>query len=287
MKQHYNPQFLLKSWTVNNIDGKLESFNLNVPKIPSSRTAPKFTGYENDLFALSEESVYGMEKQFNETKVFKYIDNHGAIVKKKIENEGINSLSDKERNDWTLFMMSLISRQPEVIENLKGIGKQLFTKKIKENPEEYQSLASQYDPVDLLDFVNLNFPGLIENFGLYSLKGIVNNLNIGNKLMKMNWFIRKFNSTPNEIILSDNPCIRANSIDKNNFVLALPINPQLVFFVSNSITIQNKILKTNEKTLCKRLNQSSINQASSRVYASSKMPTYNFIKNHLRKIKTM
>ncbi|MFK8013461.1 MAG: DUF4238 domain-containing protein [Marinicellaceae bacterium] len=287
MKQHYVPQFLLKSWAKNNDDNKLEVFTIDLKNIVSSRLTPEYTGYEDDLFAFDHESVRGIDKQFNETRLFKYIDNHGARVLQKIKFKGLKLLTDKDKNDWALFIMSLFNRQPKFINQLKIDGTKIIQLKLNENPEEYDEISSVNDPDKLEQFVEKEYPGLIENFGLYTLKDLINNSKIGTKILNFKWFYLEFKNTPIEIILSDNPCILINGIDDENCVLALPISPNSVFFATKSLQNKKRILKSNNRNLIKRLNQSSINQAKNRVYATTKVPSYNFIKNHLIKSKSM
>ena len=64
MKHHYIPQFLLSSWVSQDMDGRLEVIRLDLPRgVTSSRRRPRYTGYEDNLYALTDDKIAGMDKQ--------------------------------------------------------------------------------------------------------------------------------------------------------------------------------------------------------------------------------
>ena len=64
MKHHYIPQFLLSSWANQQLDSRIEVIRLDLTQgITSSRRRPRYTGYEEDLYALTEDKIAGMGKQ--------------------------------------------------------------------------------------------------------------------------------------------------------------------------------------------------------------------------------
>ena len=99
MKHHYIPQFLLSGWAELCSDGKLEVFRLDLTNLCSYRRKPKYTGFDDNLYALSEEVVAGMEKQAIEKKFLMNVDNRGAIVRSKLIDNGLSSLSNEDRVD--------------------------------------------------------------------------------------------------------------------------------------------------------------------------------------------
>jgi hypothetical protein len=51
MRHHYVPQFLLRAWAETMPDKKVEIHRLDRPDLPSSRHSPKYTAYEENLYA--------------------------------------------------------------------------------------------------------------------------------------------------------------------------------------------------------------------------------------------
>lgn len=280
MRNHYIPQFLLKQWATEN-DKKIEVFRKDVQGIPSHRKAPAGTGYENDLYALSRDRIAGMDKHAIEKSFLMVVDNSAAKALKKIHDHGLKLLSSEERQDWTRFLMSLRLRQPEIIQSLVTESANELHRNLSEQPEEYEKLRGENDELSLPEWTEKTFPGLIENFGLSFFHELVDNEEVGTKILKMNWWIWNFSNCKNELLLADHPCIFSHGIDDDNLIIALPIGPRKAFLATQSSQVE-KILRLQKPcALLARLNESSINQSRVRIYATNKLPR-RFIENRLR-----
>ena len=84
MRHHYVPQFLLRAWAETTSDEQVETFQLDLPGVPSRRWSPKSTGYEENLYALTLPLVAGMEQQAVENHVLRHIDTLAAAVLHKL-----------------------------------------------------------------------------------------------------------------------------------------------------------------------------------------------------------
>ena len=166
MRHHFVPQFLLRAWASGSLDGKVEDIRLDLSGFPSSRRAPKSTGYKDDLYALSKPVVGGMEKQAIEKIFFMQVDNLAARAHQKLVEHGLRSLTTAERSDWVRFLMSLRVRQPDIVQKLKTDSSQHLAKTLGQQPEEYDEIAQRDDAPTLAEWTEQQFPGLIENFGL-------------------------------------------------------------------------------------------------------------------------
>jgi hypothetical protein len=213
MRHHYIPQFLLRSWAENTTDGKIEVFRLDLKHIPSSRLTPKHTGYEENLYALTRPIVAGMDQQAVEKQFLRHVDNLGARVRQKLDGEGLRALTLDDRTDWARFIMSLRIRQPNVVEMLRNMATDRFRETIKTRPEEYEELAGVDDPPTLEEWTEKTFPGLIENFGLSIFHKLVDNPKIGDKILKMKWWVWDFSEVPYDLLIADHPCIFTTGID--------------------------------------------------------------------------
>lgn len=282
MRHHYVPQFLLDPWAENNQDRKLEVFRLDLPNIPSSRYTPKYTGFDDNLYALTKEIVAGMEKQAIEKIFLMNVDNRGAIARSKLESEGLNSLSNEERVDWARFLMSLRIRQPEVVHNLQQEAEENLRRNLNENPEEYEQLATDGEPATLEEWTESQYPGLIENIGLSFFHDLIDNPYYGNKILQMKWWVWDFKATPYDLLLSDHPCIFTSAIDDPKCVIALPISPKKVFMATQDDSVENSLRQSQPRELVVRLNEYSVIQARVRIYARSQLPALRFIKNRIR-----
>jgi hypothetical protein len=99
MRHHYVPQFLLRAWAKTQPDKRVEVFRLDLPDLPSSRHAPKYTAYEDNLYALTMSLVAGMEQQAVEKYLLQQIDNLGAGMLRKLTTTGLAGLTLENRCD--------------------------------------------------------------------------------------------------------------------------------------------------------------------------------------------
>jgi hypothetical protein len=285
MRHHYVPQFLLRSWAKSMPDGRIEVFRVDLPQTPRSRHTPKYTGYEDDLYALSIPNVAGMDKQAVERQFLRIVDNRAALVLEKLENVGLKALTLDDRMDWARFLMSLRVRQPDVVHQLRTESSEQLEASLTKRPEEYEALAEAKDPPTLLEWTRLRYPGLIENFGLSFFHEIVDNPKVGEKILHMRWWLWSFDGN-NELILADHPCIFTHGIDDPNLIIVLPISPRKAFMGTNSDHVAMIMRRQRPKDLLVRINESSLNQARARIYARDSSPS-RFIVNRLAKRHTL
>ena len=272
MKHHHTPKFLLKAWANTTVDGKIETFCLDLPGHPSSRLTPRSTAYEHDLYALTQPHVAGIEQQSLETDFLQHIDNSAARVLRKLLTTGLAGLTQEDRCDWILFLMSLRQRTPDNALLLKKEGERYLKDSLDERPEEYSAISESSDPTTLGEFTELYVPGLIENFGIMMLRKLITNPEVGDKLLHMTWWLWYFKDQKNHLLLSDRPYIFTSGIDDPDLVVALPLGPKKVFMATKSDRVANIIRHLHPKDLLMRINESSLNQAQKRIYALDRSP---------------
>ena len=282
MKHHHTPEFLLKAWAKTTVDEKIESFRLDLPGYPSKRLAPKSTGFEHDLYALTQPHATDIDQQSVETAFLQHIDNSAARVLHKMSTTGLASLTQKDRCDWALFLMSLRQRTPENVLLLKNEGKRSLKDSLDERPEEYKAISASSDPATLGEFTELYLPGLIENFGIMMLRKLITNPERGHKILHMTWWLWNFEEYKNHLLLADRPSIFTSGIDDPDLVIALPIGPKKAFVATESVRVADTLRQMHPKNLLMRINESSLNQAQKRVYALDKSP-HRFICNRMEK----
>ncbi len=278
MRHHYIPQFLLRAWA--GADEKIEVFWVDPQHLRSSRLAPKFTGYEDDLYALTTSEVAGMKQQAVETTFLQRLDDLAARVLHKMSATGFVDMTPEDRCVWVYFIMSLRSRTPEVVSQLHTEGSNYLEDSLDERPEEYEAISETTDPPTLMEWTEQRFPGLIENFGKISLPSFVCNPEIGQKILSMRWWLWDFKGQKNHLLLADRPCIFTMGIDDPDLVIALPISPWKAFMATKTERIDSTMRQQRLKDLLMRMNENSLSQAQARVYARNASPS-RFIYNRL------
>ncbi len=282
MHHHYVPQFLLRAWAENTFDKKIEVFHLDQGRLTFSRLTPKYTGYEEDLYALSKPVVAGIDKQAIEKQLLMRIDNSAARVRLMLEGQGLRGLSVEDRMDWARFLMSLRLRQPAIVDELRQGAAEHLRKSLAAQPEQYEELAGLENPPTLEEWTEKNYPGLIENFGMSFFHELVDNPRIGTKIISMKWWMWDFSDVPFDLLLADHPCIFTSGIDNKNIILALPISPKRAFMATQEERVADTLRRQRPRDLAARLNESSVGQAVARVYARDRSPQ-RFILNRLHR----
>lgn len=277
MDHHYVPQFLLQPWSVGSADGRLETFRLDLPNLPSKRLTTRATGFEPDLYALSKPVVAGMEQQAIEKNLLRIVDNSGAIARRKLDLEGLHSLTDQQRIDWVRFLMSLRVRRPQIVEKLKREGAEMLRKHLAADPSEYENMRKESDEPTLEEWAEARFPGVVENIGLSMFSKFVVNPKIGNKILNNSrWSIFDFSQSGHEFLLADDPLIFIGDIDQPSLIMALPITPTKLFMIT-----RREVNRLDQKTFIELINGQSVLNARVRLYARDAKPR-RFILNRMR-----
>jgi hypothetical protein len=267
MRHHYVPQFLLRAWADTMPDGKVEVFRLDLSHLPSSRLRPRYTGFENDLYALTLPVVAGMEQQAVEKHFLRHVDTRAFVARAKLHNAGLKALSRDERRDWVCFLMSLRLRQPDIVVGLRQDAATHLRQTLQTDPQEYDEVIDADDPPTLEEWTEKYYPGLIENFGLSFFHKLVTDTAIGTDIIRMKWWLWDFSRTGRELLLADRPCILTASLKNPDCVLALPISPTKAFLATRSRRVADIIRAQDPKHLAMRLNESSLSQARNRIYS--------------------
>jgi Protein of unknown function (DUF4238) len=266
MRNHYVPQFLQRPWTSPH-DGKLEVYHVAVPKIYSTRTVTKSTGYKDDMLALTRDTLGTRTKHDIEEVVLKQVDNDAAVVREKLANRGLPSLTHDERCAWVRFIMSLRIRNPGVVSDLILKSDSQLRQSLAENPFEYLQIASNDKPTSLEEWTEQKYPGLIENFGLSFFHELLNDKEIGTALLRLKWWVFDVSPTPIKLLLGDRPRVFYGGINDPNLAVALPLSPNRLFLATRGATLSNGLSRVPLRTLVAQVNDATVRQSEKYIYA--------------------
>lgn len=282
MRNHYVPEFLLRGWSESTPDGRVEVFRFDLDRLRSDRHARRYTGFENDLYALTEPEVAGMEKHAVEKYFLRRVDNEAALVHTKLVEHGLKDLTLAERSAWVRFLVSLPVRQPNIVLELRREAADHLRNRLRSNPEEFEALSGDEIVPTPEEWTERQFPGLIENFGMSFFHELVDNPDVGNRILRTKWWLWDFSGTGRELVLADVPLILTTGIDDPNLIIALPITFDKAFMTTRSEQAATALRSHDARSLAERINQSSVMQARVRVYARNRNPL-RFIQNRLHR----
>lgn len=270
MRNHYVPQFLQRPWT--GTDRKLQVFRRKVGRVEPSRQAPKGNGYMEDMLALTEDRVAGMDRHDIERVVLQSVDNDASKIRDKLVAGRINSLSGEERESWVRFLITLRLRQPNVVSFIREEAQTSLKENLANAPEDYMSLVIQgvLPPAEKL--VEMAVPGLIANYGLRLFSGLIDYKDVNTKLLSLNWQVYDFIGSKNSLLLSDNPCITTSGIEHPDLAVILPISPFKAFIATRGRLTADAVSGVDMRDLIAHVNELSLKQANDRVFALDESP---------------
>ncbi|KWV95717.1 DUF4238 domain-containing protein [Erythrobacter sp. AP23] len=274
MRHHYVPQFLLKRWQ--DESGKVHLFGVKSGKLVSSKRTPKWTGFENDLYAIVANAI-GLGSDVLERKVFSPLDNNAVKALEKLERH--EALTEDDHIAWTFFMSSLRVRQPDVLDYLRQEGGQLVRRFLAEAD------AKTLGPGQMSSeqWFGENLPGAIDAIRLANIiPRMITHDEVTETFGSLKWWFREFAETDPPLILSDMPLHWEGGFKNPEFTIQLPIGPRRLFFGTRSEKIEQILSNIEPADLIARANRTSLASASQRVWAASDSPAQEFIEANLK-----
>jgi hypothetical protein len=262
MKNHFVPQFALSYWEES--DGKVPYFSRHRGRIVPGRCAPKYTGYENDLYAFSE--VPEGRRHDVDKKFFSPLDNAVAPIYARLERRERFEFTEPERRVWAMYLLAGLARVPEKIEGSRKIGRDHLVRALEEDPEEYLSIRGDQPEGTLLEWVRKNEPGLLENFGLSNLTDFLADRNNLLPYMDIPWITYGVEHAQLELLLGDRPVWTHRRPIDPDFMVVLSLSPRTVFIGAKSNELIEKLLHAGPSKVVRLTNETMIQAAKLRVY---------------------
>lgn len=262
---HFVPIFYLNAWCGN--DGRLERYSRPYNNIVTDRCPPKSTGFERDLYSLKGTSP--TRKQLVEKRFMHAVDTRAAKVFSALR-KGQRELSVTERSDAARFIMSLRTRTPEALERLRRYGLPEIMATLEAHPEQHQAFTAAAGSTDLSEWLRSTMPELVENVGVLGLQKLVDNSNVGSRLVNMTWRMYGVQNANTDLLTSDRPCLVAPSTDGIRRLIALPVAPRLLLVISDNLAALDRTNTMTPNQLVKAVNRDIVAHASRYVYGTGK-----------------
>lgn len=129
MDHHYVPQFYLKRWA--RPDGQLSVMRLvHGGKVALADKHPAGTGYLSDLYRT--EGVTEDRQQHLERAFMSPLDNAANRALERILALDESEWNGEDQKAWTVFLLSLMFRNPETVRELKEIVNEIWQVSLSE-----------------------------------------------------------------------------------------------------------------------------------------------------------
>ena len=253
---HYIPRFFLRPWC--GTDGKLTCFSMKHERLCVDRYTPAQVAKQAYLYSL--QGVSAEQAQVIETDILSPIDDAAAPIHKILLNDTTLNLTNKQREEWGRFLLSLRARTPQIITTFREKGRQNIIDEFLRNPEEFEAIKGTLPHASLLDLVNEKLPALVDNFGLANVfPQVLLESEILPHFLALNWHVLDFSRECYRLLLADNPVfIHGNKDDV--WLWVLPISPTRAFIAANRPL--NKL-----RDPVKEANASALRQSATYIYA--------------------
>lgn len=264
-KHHYLPVFYLTRWS--RPDGKVMRYYRPHKNVVASPISPKHTGFERGLYQLDGYSP-GKENLIEREFMAAAVDDLAAQAMTILIERDNSKLTPNRRHDWTRFVLSLLVRNPEKVQEISRDAAQGLPKTLQVEPEQYAALRSENDPPTLYEWVEQNAPEIISNYGKQILPGIITHKTSTDALAQMRWWTVGISDGFPDILTGDRPVFMSHGLMDDACVIALPMSPQFVFFATRLQATFERIMSRGVKAVIRSINETMVLQAERSVYGA-------------------
>jgi hypothetical protein len=267
VKNHFVPQFALEYWAEG--DGKVPYFSRHRGRVNCGRLAPKFTGYDDDLYAfrhVAAERRHAVEQRF-----FSPLDSAAAPIYARLERREQFEFGEEERRVWAMFLVAGIARVPEKIEKARRIGARHLVSALEEDPEEYLSVKGNEPEATFLDWVKNNQPGMLENVGLSHLTQFLADRKNVQPYMDLDWTVHSVAHADVELLLGDRPVWTHKRPSDPDFMAVMPLSPRSLFVAANSKPLVQRLIDAGPSSLVRLANETIVQHAQLRIYGRAEV----------------
>jgi hypothetical protein len=263
VKHHYVPEFYLKQWA--DPDGRVPHYRWLNGRAVFGRRAPKYIGFEPDLYA--REHVSPEQRHKVETHFFSLLDSRAAIIHGRLMRREPFTFTVEERMDWAIFLAAANARTPDMISHFKKTLPEAVRVNLRDtDPEEVEKALGYKPPFTLLEWTEKHFPDRIANFHLRMLLRHVTRQDLIQQFMDMDWTVHEVQSRHKELLTCDRPLWYFERPEHPKFAMMMTLSPRTVFIAANTIELANKMTATPSMRLARLINESVFNRAYERVY---------------------
>lgn len=263
-RHHYVPETLMKPWlrAGNIMRGYYWDDHRNCLRYHEK--GRKGFCAQNDLLTISTRDD---PPDLIERDTFGRVDGRGAIARDKLLDGGPSALDADEKHDFIRLLLSLDVRRPDVVKQLRGGGDYL-RQKLDDDPE-VQTLAAIFGLKEAPSkFLEAYHGTSFEDRSLRLIEKLTDSSRVSEIVVRSKWVVRRLSSSASEVVLSDRPLVRVGGTFTADFIWALPLKRDAVFFATPNATIAEKIRRASERMVVHEVNAASVAQADRYVFST-------------------
>lgn len=280
MDHHYIPQFYLKRWARAN--GQLSVMRLvHGRKVAPSDKYPAGTGYLTDLYRT--EGVSEDQAQHLETNFMGPLDNAASRALERILALDPSPWNGDAQKAWAIFLLSLMFRNPETVEELRNVIAEIWNVAISELEADYKNRRLPDYPETFEEFVKQVDPATPQIVATNYIMETIANERIGPGLVGLHWSVIRTPPSVHPFITSDRPIVRPMPLSDPAAYVALPADPHTLFLASKRWGLEKELSTYRSSELVDHINYAVMSQARQFVWAVDEQQIEN-VQKHIAEV---
>ena len=263
-EHHFLPQFLLRPWSV---EGLLRGYwwDRRRGALVCKHRGTKAFCWQLDLLSLR---AHNLGRDAIERVFFGDIDTRGAVARDTMLEFGSSKLTNDQRCDFARLLLSLDARRPANIAKLRDEGFAALVGGLDGDAEIRDAMSAHRIIERPSAFYERTTGAFIEDRALVAIQRLVDNPEVGGRLVKAHWHVVHLGPFDGSFVLADRPLIRTHGYDHPGTVWVLPLTPTTAFVAANHPENLERIKRATPRRFGKLTNRSSAGQAERFVFSA-------------------
>jgi hypothetical protein len=267
-KHHYIPVFYLKQWR--GPDGRLYEYSRPYNIVKAKPVHPDGTGYVRGLYAI--EGLPPEAANVLETQFLKPVDGSAAEALQALAHGEPFTRPAQMRTAWCRFVLSLMLRFPEALEQMKV--------QLRANVEKvYAETRTESDPPTFDEYERLHNTGELARLHGKLLIDLMLSSKMSRLIFRMHWGVMEFRRYQHTLLTSDRP-VATNILPLQGNHICIPIGPTKMFFASETEKGEQDFQHLDPKLVMQASNDMTVRRASRYVYGRDNKQV-RFVENRL------
>lgn len=280
-KHHYIPAFYLRQWSAAAADRRLCEYKRVPGKIVTKRAFPENTGCKVDLYRV--EGLPEPLAQLVESKFMHMVDTKAKTALDRIMSDDGTSWEPQERTAWTRFLLSLLYRNPEAVQQMNLQMASIWEAAVENLRGNYAAFRLPTDPPTFDEFLALTEPQSPQKAAAILLQDVIDNSQTGTIISRMEWTRVSVGRSDFTLLTSDRPIAMPLGLKDRDAYIALPIGPKALFVAAHDGRCAARFRAANPTQLAKRINQEVVHQARGLVWGID-ASQHQFVKNRMSRV---
>jgi hypothetical protein len=273
-KHHYIPAFYLRQWTTNGFLCEMRNIR---EKVVVHSKSPDGTGWKKDLYKI--EGVAPEISQHFERAFMHMVDTEAAQAMRSFIANNMD-VPVKERNAWIRFLLSLMFRNPEAVDELRDQIVLLYRESVATLRNNYDKLKPPDFPPTLAEYDAQTDPNAGFVAASNFLQTVMNSPGIANRLVRMRWGRLNLWRSRHTLMTSDRPLCLPMRFKSTAIAMLVPITPRIAFTAAEDDRALQAIAMGDHTEMVKDINLQVVSQARQYVWGLDDS-ALNFVRKHI------